>query len=225
VAVTEHDDIRRLFEGVVHALASDPVRLRSGFQVAELYQRLVPYRTHRAALGFASHQDYEAAMLGLLGGIGGYVALDPAEAQQSLADEAASVNPDPSLVREFAGARVRLEPERVRAVLSGDAAYAPPAPEPPRPAPPPPPPPAPAPRVAPVFQLAGEEARVAAPVPASATAGDRCPACAAALPPDRPVVFCPFCGSPVGAGSCSRCGDALRPEWRFCPRCGHHRQV
>jgi hypothetical protein len=220
--VIERDDIRRLFQGVVEALANEPDRVRSGFQVAELYQRLVPYRTHRAALGFASHQDYEAALLGLLGGVGGYVTLEPAEAQQALADEAASVNPDPSLVREFAGARVRLEPGRVRAVQSGDAAYAPPAPEPPKPAPPPPP--APAPRVAPVFQLAGNEAHVAAaPAPAKVPSGDRCPACSAMLPADRPVVFCPFCGSPVGAGSCSRCGDALRPEWHYCPRCGHQR--
>ena len=212
----ERSDIRRLFEGVVNALANDPARLQSGFQVAELYQRLVPYRTHRSVLGFASHQDYEAALLGLLGGVGGYVTLEPAEAQQSLAEEAGSVNPDPSLVREFAGARVRLEQGRVREVLSGDAVYAPPPPEPP-------PAPKPVARPAPVFQLAAEEGRRAVPEPAAAD--DRCPACAATLPADRPVVFCPFCGSPVGAGSCSRCGDALRPEWRFCPRCGHHRQV
>lgn len=219
----ERDDVRRLFEGLVEALAQDEKRLRAGFEVAELYQRLVPYRTHRSVLGFASHQDYEAALLGLLGGVGGYASLEPAEAQQSLADEAASVNPDPSLVREFAGARVRLDPNRVRAALSGDAAYAPPAPEPPKPAPPvPPPPPPPPPRVAPVFLLAGDEAREAATEPV--VSADRCPACAAPLPPDRPVVFCPFCGKPVGGGSCSRCGDALRPEWGFCPRCGHRRQ-
>lgn len=231
LAVIERSDIRRLFEGIVNALANDPARLQAGFQVAELYQRLVPYRTHRAMLGFASHQDYEAALLGLLGGVGGYVTLEPAEAQQSLAEEAGSVNPDPSVVREFAGARVRLEQGRVREVLSGDAAYAPPPPEPPpppapRPPAPPPPPPAPKPegRPAPVFQLAGQEARRTTPEQAAAAA-NQCPACAATLPADRPVVFCPFCGSPVGAGSCSRCGDALKPEWRFCPRCGHHRQV
>jgi hypothetical protein len=220
VAVTERDDIRRLFQGIVGALANDPDRLRNGFQVAELYQRLVPYRTHRAALGFASHQDYEAAILGLLGGVGGYATLDPAEAQQSLAEEAASVNPDPSLVREFAGARVRLVQGRVREVLSGDAAYAPPEPEPP--APPPSPPPTPAARAAPVFQLAREEARPGA---SDRPAADKCPACAAALPAERPVVFCPFCGKPVGAGRCARCGDTLKPEWQFCPRCGHHRQA
>jgi len=219
--MTEHDDVRRLFTGIVGALAGDPDRLRAGFQVAELYQRLVPYRTHRAALGFASHQDYEAALLGLLGGVGGYVRLEPIEAQQSLAEEAASLNPDPSLVREFAGARVRLEQKRVREVLSGDAAYAPPEPEPPEPAR------APAEsaaRQAPVFQLAGAEAKAESPAAAAREAGvNRCAACAATLPPDRTVVFCPFCGKPVGAGRCARCGDELLPEWRFCPRCGHHR--
>jgi hypothetical protein len=221
--MTEHDDVRRLFEGLVGALANDPDRLRAGFQVAELYQRLVPYRTHRAALGFASHQDYEAALLGLLGGVGGYVRLEPVEAQQSLAEEVGSLNPDPSLVREFAGARVRLEQKRVREVLSGDTAYAPPEPEAPEPAR------SPAAesavRQAPVFQLDGAEAKAGSP-PAAAGRGagvNRCAACSAELPDDRAVVFCPFCGKPVGAGRCARCGDELHPEWRFCPRCGHHR--
>lgn len=220
--MTEHDDVRRLFEGLVNVLAHDPGRLQSGFQVAELYQRLVPYRTHRTLLGFGSHQDYEAALLSLLGGVGGYVRLEPVEAQQSLAEEAASVNPDPSLVREFAGARVRLEQRRVREVLSGDAAYAPPAPEPP----PPPPEPEPAVHAAPVFQLAREEARADARSAVALerqTDADRCAACAAVLPSDRTVVFCPYCGKPVGAGNCARCGDTLQPEWRFCPRCGHQR--
>ena len=47
-----------------------------------------------------------------------------------------------------------------------------------------------------------------------------CGACGAALPDDRPVIFCPHCGTAVGAPTCARCGDTLRAGWKFCPRCG-----
>jgi hypothetical protein len=225
VALIDPSDIRRLFEVLVAVLGErDPARLRTGFQVAELYQQLVPYRTHRAVLGFVSHQDYEAAVLGLLAGTGGYATLEPADAQEALAAEAASPNPDPTLFREFAGARVRLDDRRVRAVReepSGDAAYAPP-PEPPDPGPKPRVLPFPD-RSAPVFELErpAEDAAPEAPAPAAKA----CTACGGALPGDRPVVFCPFCGRPVGAERCTHCGDELRPEWQFCPRCGHARDA
>ncbi len=221
MALIDEDDVDRLFRGLVAVLAErDPGRLERGFEVAELYQDLVPYRTHKHQLGFATNQDYEGAVLGLLAGLGGFATMDPVEAQETLASEAASPNPDPTLFREFAAARVRLNRERVRSFLAGDAAYAPPTPEPeaaPAPAfaPPPPEPEPPA----PVFELAAEEPSPPAGARAAAT-GDRCAACDAALPTDRPVVFCPFCGRAVGRATCARCGDDLAPAWRFCPRCG-----
>ena len=226
VALIDAADIRRLFGGLVTVLAErDPDRLHTSIEVAELYQQLIPYRTHRAALGFVSHQDYEASVLGLLAGVGGYARLEPPEAQDALAAEAASPNPDPSLYREFAGARLWLDDKRVREVLSGDAAYAPPPPPsaPSTEAEPPPAEPASPQRAAPVFELAGSG-------PGTAGAGRRagahaCAACGTDLPDDRPVVFCPFCGTAVGAHQCPRCGDELRPEWRFCPRCGHARNA
>ena len=227
MALIEPADVRRLFDGLVTVLAErDPTRLRTGFQVAELYQQLVPYRTHRTVLGFVSHQDYEAAVLGLLAGTGGLATLEPAEAQEALAAEVASPNPDPTLFREFAGARVRLDDRHVREVLSGDASYAPPPPEPP---------PAavratpdPRDRAAPVFELEGNAADPRTPPaapPGQPASGNACAACGAGLPGDRTVVFCPFCGKPVGAHQCARCGDELRPEWQFCPRCGHARST
>lgn len=215
MALIEQDDVARLFRGLVTALnARDPQRLTAGFQVAEIYQRLVPYRTHRDVLGFSSNQDYEAAVLGLLAGIGGYATLEPSDAQATLAAEAESPNPDPTLFREFAGARVRLSAARVRTFLEGDRAYAPAPPEPP----PSPEPPAAADTRPPVFELAPTEpvAPAAPPVVEPGT----CPACAERLPTDRPVVFCPFCGRNVGVLTCVRCGDELDAAWRFCPRCG-----
>jgi RNA polymerase subunit RPABC4/transcription elongation factor Spt4 len=218
MALIQPDEVRRLFEGLVTELAErDPIRLRNGFVVADLYQRLIPYRTHRNKLGFLTNQDYEGAVLGLLAGLGGYATMEPVEAQETLAEEAASPNPDTTLFREFAGARVRLNLARVDRLLaseSGEAAYAPPEPQAPPPTIPPPPT-APAPHP-PVFELAP------APAPEPVATG-RCAACDSVLPADRPVVFCPYCGRPVGASACARCGDELRADWSFCPRCGQAR--
>ncbi|MDH4043181.1 MAG: zinc ribbon domain-containing protein [Gemmatimonadota bacterium] len=229
MALIEPGDVARLFNGLVAELAErDPGRLRSGFQVAELYQQIVPYRTHRTKLGFVSNQDYEGAILGLLAGLGGYATVEPAEVQDTLAAEVDSPNPDTTLFREFAGARIRLDAARVQDVLDDDQAYAPP-PAPgaaPGSAPVSAPVAPPEPR-APVFELAGDVARPpvpsATPAPALTPSTTRCPGCAADLPDDRPVIFCPFCGKPVGAPTCVRCGDQLRAEWTFCPRCGHAR--
>jgi RNA polymerase subunit RPABC4/transcription elongation factor Spt4 len=238
VALIEPADVERLFRAVVSALAErDPTRLTAPLQVAEVYQQIVPYRTHRAQLGFDTHQDYEGAILGLLAGIGGYVDLEPAEARDVLAAEAASSNPDPSLVRDFAGARVLLRANRVREVLDAKTAFAPPPPFPPSPmlqsatggAPDVANPVEPRhdmnePGGSPFALEADERAASDAPTstpPPIADAGIACPQCDRPLPVDRTVVFCPYCGTPVGVLVCTRCGDQLRPDWRFCPRCGH----
>ena len=219
MALIDENDVGRLFRGLVAVLAErDPGRLERGFQVAELYQDLVPYRTHRNQLGFTSNQDYEAAVLGLLAGLGDFARIEPTEARETLAAEAASRNPDPTLFREFAAARVRLNQQRVRTLLAGNAAYAPPG-EQPEPEPPPTPAAPGGPSPSPVFELAAEPPPPPPPVRQAADDA-RCPSCDEVLPTDRTVVFCPFCGKEVGRPVCSRCGDDLAPEWRFCPRCG-----
>jgi Double zinc ribbon len=213
----EHD-VRRLFEELVAVLAErDPERLTATFQVAELYQHLLPYRTYRSRLGFDTNQDYEAALLGLLAGIGGFVSVEPVEAQEALSAEAASSNPDVGMFREFAGARVWLHTGRVREVLDRSATYAPPEPAAPKPEESGRPP---------VFLLDREAKapeRAAAPRTPLADLG-RCRACGKALPDDRPAMFCPWCGAGVGGSSCAQCGDELDESWRFCPRCGAERR-
>lgn len=219
MALIDPRDVGRLFRGLVEVLAErDPGRLQAAFQVAELYQQIIPYRAHRARLGFDTNQDYEAAVLGLLAGVGDFATVEPVEAQESLAAEAAFPNPNPGLFREFAGARVRLNPARVRELLDRAAAYAPPEPEPES---------APAPARAdadrpPVFLLERDRQPPAEAGAGRAPAVDpgRCRACGKALPGNRAVVFCPWCGRAVGVPTCTRCGDELEAGWRFCPRCG-----
>ncbi|MSR07229.1 MAG: hypothetical protein EXR93_09220 [Gemmatimonadetes bacterium] len=80
--MTQHpDDVQRLFDRLVEVLAGRaPHLLDAPIPVSDLYETLVPYRTHRTSLGFDSHQDYEMALLRLLAGEHGLVDLDNDEA-------------------------------------------------------------------------------------------------------------------------------------------------
>jgi hypothetical protein len=225
------DDVERLFKGLVEVLRDTaPESVRTPFQVSELYQSIIPYRTHKRRLGFDTNEDYEMAMLRLLAGEGGFAAVEPAEVQTQLEHEAGTANPNPGAFREFAAARVMLNMEAVRAVTRTAASYAPP--------PPPPPPP---PSGAGATSQPDADPAAAFPAPAGATdattqqeppwtgsltdaepiLGERtCPHCTELLP-DNPVVhYCPFCGQRVGTVSCSHCGTEIETGWRYCVTCG-----
>src|SRR5947208_3405753 len=121
------DDLDRLFERLVRVLAEDaPGRLAVPFPAAEVYERLVPYRSNRSTLKVATHQDYEMAVLRLLSGERGYVSLDPGEVQEALRRETADVNPDPGLFRQFPDAILSLNRLAAERFLRGGRAYAPP---------------------------------------------------------------------------------------------------
>src|SRR5438046_4400815 len=94
------DDLDRLFERLVRVLADEaPGRLAVPFPAAEVYERLVPYRSNRSTLKVATHQDYEMAVLRLLAGERGYTSLEPTEVQDALRRDAAEANPDTALFR------------------------------------------------------------------------------------------------------------------------------
>src|SRR5256885_3527739 len=94
------DDLDRLFERLVSFLADDaPGRLAVPFPAAEVYERLVPYRSNRYILKVATHQDYEMAVLRLLAGERGYASLEPAEVQDALQRGVAGADPDAAPVR------------------------------------------------------------------------------------------------------------------------------
>ena len=121
------DDVERLFRHLVHLLATDDAeRLRTPIEVSELYQSIVPYRSHKRELRFDAIEDYDMAILRLLAGEHGYASVEPIEAREALAREAEAVNPNPGAFRDFAAATVVLNPGAVRSVLEGQAAYAPP---------------------------------------------------------------------------------------------------
>jgi hypothetical protein len=190
-----------------------PEYLHGPFTVAEIYQNLVPYGSHRDLIGVEMNGDYEDALLRLLAGEGGYLILDSGPALRVLQEELASSNPNTGVYREFAAVDVRLDPTRIPGgggwLPAEDAATA-------------------ASRDAPVSvaDLAPtEDEPYSAPVdrapPArGGEAPDACRWCRAELPKRADLNYCPFCGTDVHVVPCPGCGQELEPEWRFCISCG-----
>ncbi len=113
-------DPRRLLDRFHRALveeirASHPEYLDSTFTVAEIYQNLVPYRTHRDAIGVEMNGDYEDALVRLLAGEGDFLLLESEPARRRIEAELRTSNPNTTVYREFAAAPVRLNPARVGA--------------------------------------------------------------------------------------------------------------
>ena len=215
------DDLDRLFERLVRVLADEaPGRLAVPFPAAEVYERLVPYRSNRSALKVATHQDYEMAVLRLLSGERGYVSLDPAEVQEALRHEAAEVNPDPSLFRQFPDAVLSLNRLAAERFLRGDRIYAPPSLVPSDALPSLPLPDAPE-AGAPEQERAGDAGGSAFELAEQSESPRQCPYCGETLPGGRKVNFCPQCGQPPsGELRCPACGGEVDVGWRYCAGCG-----
>jgi hypothetical protein len=220
------DDLERFFRELVRVInETDPEHLRSPFQVSELYQKIIPYRSYKKRLELDSSEDYDMLLLRLLGGERGYASVEPIEVQNHLAQEAESISPTPGLFREFAAATVQLNNSVVRSVLSEADLYAPPAsvgstnthglshPEDtydlpvdqPSTASP-----------GPVFEAVETEPAVTDPIEGAAL----CPGCSRPFPSDRDVIYCPFCGTRVGLLSCNHCGSEIESSWSYCVTCG-----
>jgi Double zinc ribbon len=217
------DDLDRLFERLVSVLASDaPGRLAVPFPAAEVYERLVPYRSNRSTLKVATHQDYEMAVLRLLAGERGYASLEPSEVREALEREAGEKNPDPGLFRQFPDALLSLNRLAAERFLRRDRAYAPPSPPPVSPDPP---------------EVAADDGddggdedvgKERAPLAGAAfelaeqsESPRQCPYCGETLPGSRKVNFCPQCGQPPsGELRCPACGGEVDVGWRYCVSCG-----
>jgi len=105
---------QRFLEALVQQIAATrPEYLAGPFTVAEIYQDLVPYRSHRDLIGVEMNGDYEDALARLLSGEGDYLLLDSDVARRELQEELAGPNPNTALFREFAAVDVRLHPSRV----------------------------------------------------------------------------------------------------------------
>ncbi len=224
------DDVDRLFHYLVNHLAtSAPEYLGRPFQVSELYQRLIPYRHHRTALGFDAVEDYDFAMLRLLAGVRGYARLDPDDAQLALAAEVEATNPTPGAFREFAAASMTLDHDAVTRFLDPQTTYGPPSSTPGSASRYAPPDIATPPELLPDVRAIDIATQTTAPmdgVPSTDVgagplhASTVCPACGETLPSGRSVRYCPFCGLRLGEVDCRQCGETLDRAWVYCLACG-----
>ena len=204
--------------------AQQPDYLTGPFTVAEIYQNLVPYSSHRDRIGVDMNGDYEDALLRLLAGEGGYLMLDSLPALRNLREELESSNPNTGLYREFAAVDVRLNP----ALLDDVGASLESA------------------QVDSDLDATAEEESVSMSDLAPPSAADdsetqeesgvdeiseradadavdspsACRWCRAELPQRESLSYCPFCGTDVNVVPCPGCGEELEPDWRFCVACG-----
>ena len=230
------DEIDRIFRLLVETIRSqEPELLSRPFEVADLYQSLLPYRLHRRELGLETNSDYEMALLRLLSGERGYLVGDD-EMQEALRRELTTPNPDPGAFRAYAMSHVSLAADAVRRLEQGAARSAAPAPSPipsraaqpsgapmsPRPTSPPA---AAAPVIAPMrspVSSPSHQSTMAAPT-RSTTAealGGRCIYCSGVLPQGRRLTFCPHCGQNLTVQHCPACNTELEVGWKFCTTCG-----
>ncbi len=202
--------------------AKRPDYIKGPFTVAEIYQNLVPYGSHRDRIGVEMNADYEDALLRLLAGEGGFLVLESEPALRDLREELESSNPNTGLYREFAAVDVRLNQGMVDQMAPAGASYA----GPPRAEPDTMSVDDLAPRDADAVdedsptQMSLDEPAEAPTVVASSEPSTACRWCRAPLPHRDNLNFCPFCGTDVHVVPCPACGEELEPDWRFCFSCG-----
>ncbi len=215
-----------------------PAYLDGSFTVAEIYQFLVPYRTHRDRLGLSMNGDYEDTLLRLLAGDGQYLILDSDAARERIRSELSSRNPHTGIYREFAAVEVRLNPNRLPEDAPASKSSRPENGSKARPsvaAGEEPkedratgrieasPPPSEGPTEPRAFEFVQAEVASAAPAgdeSALRDAPSNCPECREVLPIRDSLRFCPHCGTNIREMPCRSCGETLDREWRFCVACG-----
>ena len=233
--------VDRLYKTLVEEIrARRPDSLLQPFTVAEIYQDLVPYRSHRDRIGAAMNGDYEHALLRLLAGEGGYLVLESESARRRMGEELQSSTQNTGMSRTNAALDVRLNPALIpfdaqeplvdatatasRQSSDSVGALSPLGGQG-----------APAPLIA--AGVAGRESSLSrAPSLPSRTPArkaddsaaaepafevpENCRWCRGELPRRASLRYCPFCGTDVNLVPCPSCGEELERQWRFCISCG-----
>jgi hypothetical protein len=237
------DDLDRMFRSLLQVMSNNyPQYLTQPFEVAEIYQNLIPYRHHRRELRIDTNEDYQAALCRLLSGERGYLVADD-ELTEAMRSELASPNPNTAIFRDFAASRVALGPNAQKRwqELGGDTSELRAAGEARATPVPPPPPPVSwndggerAPASGRAATQAAAQPATQAPRTATATraassavaqgasngSGESCRYCAGELPEGRSAKFCPHCGQNLTIQRCPACGTELEIDWKYCITCG-----
>ena len=113
------DNLDRMYRHLVRTVRSRfPQYLAQPFDVAELYQTVLPYRHHRRELGLETNDDYEMTLTELLSGARDYLIVDE-QMRTALKKELGATNPDPSAFKQFARSQVALSPAALRSLDAG----------------------------------------------------------------------------------------------------------
>jgi predicted RNA-binding Zn-ribbon protein involved in translation (DUF1610 family) len=192
--------------------------------VADLLERVLPYRLARRELGIDVSEDYEAIMLRLIAEEEQLVRTDPVDAADMAKTTISSKLPDLDVLQLLRAATITVTP-RAQVILAGEESLeltgavaveeaassetpvvADAEPEstwaPPRPIP-------------------TADHQEPPPVTTTPSAADEsCWSCHEALPPARNAKYCPQCGADQQQPNCAACGGAVERRWKHCPDCG-----
>lgn len=208
------DEVDRMFRRLLQNVRAGYAQyLSRPFEVAELYQTLIPYRHNRREMGLETNEDYELALCRLLAGERNYLMVDEALAE-AMRSELAASNPNTAIFREFAATRIAIAPATLRLL---DELGPPDTPVPGAPAE------AESPSPAATRPWSAPPAAAASAAPASRIREDgveSCRYCGGFLPLGRTSNFCPHCGQNLTIQRCPACGTELDISWRFCITCG-----
>lgn len=201
----------------------------AGLGVADLLDRVLPYRTARRVLTLESSEDYEALVLRLIGEDGGLVTTDPVEAAEMARSTLDSKIPDLDVLRLLRSATLTFTDDAISRLEGVRPLKTAAAPEPAEPVPG---------RadadVLPMRRAAEVADHTATPAARSPTeppppfltkvaftAPDAsCWRCSAVLPTGRTIKFCVECGADQRKPRCANCGADLDPSWKHCAECG-----
>lgn len=196
------DELTRFAQRLVEQLGASEEGVHRPVEIAALRETVLPYRKHRRALGIDSVEDYETVLLRLIAGERGYVKTLPAAAAERARKELAQANPDLAVLDEVGDATIQITSMvaheggvGIVSEVSSDTTEEPVMSSKPTPEAPSTP-------------------------PTSLTPPSACPHCKHAIPGERQVVFCPWCGKRLIPFTCARCNTELDSEWRHCITCG-----
>ncbi len=166
--------------------------------VADLLERIFPYPAARRLLGVDASEDYEALLLRVVAEEDGVAVVMPPDAAELARETMLERLPDLTVLQLVRGATVQV---LVAPTVNRPTGVAEPVSEE-------------------RWQRRDENAPPAmveaAPVPVTPL----CWHCAAALPTQRRVNFCPLCGADQRPPVCAGCREPLERTWRHCPECG-----
>ena len=229
-------DLERFAAALLSAWRSEGSSDAGPIGVGAILDRVLPYRVARRSLGIDVSEDYEAMVLRLVAEEAGLAEVSPPEAGEMARTTLAAKLPDLDVLKLLRSATLTLSDEaieRLDGVLPmptshDESKWAPPVERGENELPPDNSDIIPLP-ISPALARAVAEATEApaGPPPEFLTSvtftppdSEHCWSCAEALPANRPVKFCPFCGADQRQPACPACAAPVERRWRHCPECG-----